>query len=119
MHANAQAELNLSFDQLIFHLADDIFKYHKTVAASVLVDSNYMASLRELRPKAAKFVSTRYDGVMAQRTVNLLGRTVDIQQLLSEHVKPSHPRPSHPFPITPCLPPLYRPSHMYRPLIYR
>jgi len=40
LYDEVQAELNLSFDQLIFHLSDDIFKYHKTVAANLLIGTH-------------------------------------------------------------------------------
>ena len=58
LYDEIEAELNLSFDQLIFHLSDDIYKYHKTVAASVLVDVKYINKFRELRPKARPHTHT-------------------------------------------------------------
>lgn len=86
LYDEIEAELNLSFDQLIFHLSDDIFKYYKTVVASVLIDKPYKSAFQKERPRAARLVNSRYVALMAQRHVNLLGRTVDINELLSQHV---------------------------------
>eukprot|EP00462_Mataza_sp_D1_P024883 CAMPEP_0175130372 /NCGR_PEP_ID=MMETSP0087-20121206/5972_1 /TAXON_ID=136419 /ORGANISM="Unknown Unknown, Strain D1" /LENGTH=1456 /DNA_ID=CAMNT_0016412587 /DNA_START=59 /DNA_END=4425 /DNA_ORIENTATION=+ len=87
LYDEIEAELNLAFTQMIFHLSKDIFKYYKTVASSVLIDKPYQRSFQSLRPKAATLINSRYVALMGQRHVNLLGRTVDIQNLISEHVK--------------------------------
>lgn len=86
LYDEVEAELNLSFLQLIFHMSEDIFKFYKTVASSILIEKGYRKDFKELKPDSATLINSRYVAVMAQRHVNLLGRTVDIKALLSEHV---------------------------------
>jgi hypothetical protein len=39
--AQVEAELSLSFEQLIYHLAEDIFGYYKTRASHVIITKDY------------------------------------------------------------------------------
>jgi cytoplasmic FMR1 interacting protein len=88
LYDEVEAELNLSFLQLIFHMSEDVFRFYKTVASSVLIDKDYQRNYRQVKDKenSAQLINSRYVAVMSQRHVNLLGRTVDINALLSEHV---------------------------------
>jgi len=82
LYNEVEAECSLSFDQLIFHLSNDIFKYFKALASSVNLNKDYY---RVLSQKPA-VQNSRYLTLMQQRHFTLLGRPVDINKLISSHV---------------------------------
>jgi len=86
LYDEVEAELNLSFDQLVFHLSEDVFKYFKTVASSVLIDKSYEKSFFAMKKKASDVVNSRYIALMKQRHIQLLGRSVDLNVLISQHI---------------------------------
>lgn len=89
LYDEIEAECNLAFDQLVFTLSEEIFKYYKSVAASVLVDKplkDAYAALKRGGAAALTAVNSRYESLMAQRNVQLLGRAIDLQMLIASHV---------------------------------
>lgn len=86
MFDEIEAEVNLVFDQLIVHLAEEIFKYFKTLAGTMLVDREFRDAYKLLKAGKMEVPVSRYSTLMAQRTVRLLGRVVNLQQLLAQHV---------------------------------
>lgn len=88
LYDEVEAELNLTFEQLIYHLAEDIFKYFKNLASTILINKSYDTKFFAL-PNAfgaktrATFVESRYVNLMSQRNIQLLGRNVDLNELLS------------------------------------
>jgi cytoplasmic FMR1 interacting protein len=84
LYDEVEAETALSFNQLVFSLGDDCFKYHKSVASSILVQKNFQRSFSELKRQGQTIVSTsRFAALMQQRHINLLGRPVDLHDVLS------------------------------------
>jgi cytoplasmic FMR1 interacting protein len=88
LYDEIEAELNLTFEQLLYHLAEDIFKYFKTLASTILVNKSYDTKFFQLPNAAGKvqratFIESRYLSLMSQRNIQLLGRNVNLNSLLS------------------------------------
>eukprot|EP00457_Paulinella_chromatophora_P000349 gb/GEZN01000349.1/.p1 GENE.gb/GEZN01000349.1/~~gb/GEZN01000349.1/.p1 ORF type:complete len:1473 (-),score=270.12 gb/GEZN01000349.1/:312-4730(-) len=81
-----EAECNLSFDQLVFHLSEDIFKYYKTLASRILIDKRYERAIMVFKKKDFEVTHSRYAALMQQRHVTLLGRTIDLNLLISQQI---------------------------------
>ena len=92
LYDEIEAELNLSFEQLLYALAEDIFKYFKTLASGILISKNYDAKFFAATGalgkanRASVFIESRYQSLMAQRNIQLLGRNVDLNALLSQSI---------------------------------
>lgn len=82
-----EAEVNLAFDQLIFNVAKQMFVYAKNLASQLMLDKGYKAQLQHLY-KNTKFEvdNKRFRTLMEQRHVQILGRSIDFQALVSQHV---------------------------------
>mmetsp|Transcript_12508 Transcript_12508/g.22725 ORF Transcript_12508/g.22725 Transcript_12508/m.22725 type:complete len:1296 (+) Transcript_12508:131-4018(+) len=81
-----EAEVNLAFDQLLIHLSGEIFKYFKTLAGSILLDNEFQTTYDKWRSGSLEVPVSRYRTLMSQQTVRLLGRTINLQVLLAQHV---------------------------------
>lgn len=86
LYDEVEAELNLSFAQLIFQLTDDVFKYFKTLSSSILIDKAYERKFDRLKNRGLSLVSSRYITLISQRHIVLLGRAMDIQARISEQI---------------------------------
>lgn len=83
-----EAEVNLCFDQFMFKLAKNIFRHYKKLAAIQKLDSE-----RKVAMQGSKSFWTQegiqpngYENVMAQRDIKLLGRSIDINKILSQMI---------------------------------
>lgn len=94
LYDEVEAELNLAFDQLVYHLSNDIYDYHRTLAAGVLVNKRFKAAFEAARASGAAGAAgagtgalsvrhARYEALMHQTHVTLLGRSVDVTHLLT------------------------------------
>mmetsp|Transcript_3212 Transcript_3212/g.4850 ORF Transcript_3212/g.4850 Transcript_3212/m.4850 type:complete len:1295 (+) Transcript_3212:39-3923(+) len=81
-----EAEVNLAFDQLLIHLSREIFFYFKTLAGSILIDCNFKQAYDRFKSGSLRVPVSRYTTLMSQQTVRLLGRVVNLQVLLAQHV---------------------------------
>ena len=83
-----EAEANLVFDQLVFLLSDELYTYYKNAAASARLDKAYRKRLEVSRGKTASLTARkhRYEVSMAQRHVRLLGRSIDLNFLITQHI---------------------------------
>ncbi len=86
LYDEIEAEVNLAFDQLVFNLSEEIFKYYKGVATTLLLDKSLKIIYAKLKKSGVATVSSRFETLMAQRHVQLLGRSVDLKLLISQHV---------------------------------
>ncbi|KAL7063158.1 hypothetical protein AAHC03_0794 [Spirometra sp. Aus1] len=82
-----EAEANLVFDQLVYKLSDQVFRYYKQYAACILLDKRFRAEAqrigwREAYPQPNRYAVT----LIRQRNVQLLGRTIDLSKLLSQRI---------------------------------
>jgi cytoplasmic FMR1 interacting protein len=86
LYDEVEAEVNLAFDQLVFNLSEEIFKYYKGVATNFLLDKPLASAYSKIKRGAISSVNSRFETLMAQRHVQILGRSVDLKTLISQHV---------------------------------
>jgi len=99
-----EAEINLAFDQFIAKLSNNIFSHYKARASryaqttnvraetkgkscSIILSKEYKGMLEEIfgdqRWDAPR---NRYEGILQQRHVQLLGRSVDVSKLFAQRM---------------------------------
>eukprot|EP00026_Physarum_polycephalum_P001363 Phypoly_transcript_01364.p1 GENE.Phypoly_transcript_01364~~Phypoly_transcript_01364.p1 ORF type:complete len:1135 (+),score=191.05 Phypoly_transcript_01364:297-3407(+) len=85
LYDEIEAEVNLCFDQLLFKLSEEIFTWFKVQASTILMDKPYRAQL-EIVYSTGRFnvPKSRYDVLMRQRHFQLLGRSLDLNNLISQ-----------------------------------
>ena len=84
-----EAEVNLCFDQVLFLLAEQVYTHYKTRAALMTSgDTRAPGSVDgEGDKQAARALGKSwYDTLLSQRCVTLLGRCVDLAQLLGQRM---------------------------------
>ena len=84
-----EAEVNLCFDQILFSLSEQIFTHYKT-RASLMMNSD-MRTPAELeaggdKQAARALGKSWYETLLSQRSINLLGRSVDLAHLLGQRL---------------------------------
>jgi len=78
-----QAEVNLVFDQLVFHLADDVFASLKAVATLQTMDKALQAKLADGLELAGQRLARH---VAAHGQVDILGKKIDMKHLLTKRL---------------------------------
>jgi len=87
MYNEIEAEANLVLEQLTFLLSNSIYRHYKDCAAASHLEKSYKGKLEEM--KQAPFLTIpkrRFEVLMTQRHVLLLGRYVDLRYLVGRHV---------------------------------
>ncbi|XP_050734850.1 cytoplasmic FMR1-interacting protein-like isoform X1 [Eriocheir sinensis] len=89
LYDEIEAEVNLCFDQFVFKLSEQVFAYYKHLAGSILLDKRFRSeciqnSLRIHYPPA-----NRYETLLKQRHVQLLGRSIDLNKLICQRINAS------------------------------
>merc|ERR1712078_636197 len=72
-----QAEVNLAFDQLVFHLADDVFASLKQVASLQCMDKDLQLKLADGLELAGQRLARH---AAAQGQVEILGKKIDMKR---------------------------------------
>lgn len=88
LYDEVEAETNLVFDQLVYLVADEAYGYYKSIGASSTIDKLYGHTIERL--KGSQFVGIRkrrYDSLLAQKSVHVLGRHVNLSYLISQHIQ--------------------------------
>tara|TARA_B110000971_G_C19820784_1_gene413257 strand:+ start:168 stop:782 length:615 start_codon:yes stop_codon:yes gene_type:complete len=93
------AKVNLVFDQIVYLISDEMFKHFKNASSSLLLDDNYKATIvrgktdtknknqNQSHNKHSLSISERRFQIPAnQRHIMLLGRSVDLNFLISSHI---------------------------------
>ena len=75
-----QAEVNLAFDQLVFHLADEVFASLKQVASLQCMDKDLQLKLADGLELAGQRLARH---AAAQGQVDILGKKIDMKRLLT------------------------------------
>uniref|UniRef100_A0A672NHS8 Cytoplasmic FMR1-interacting protein 2-like n=1 Tax=Sinocyclocheilus grahami TaxID=75366 RepID=A0A672NHS8_SINGR len=78
--------VNLCFDQFVYKLADQIFAYYKAMAGSVLLDKRFRAECKNYGVIIPYPPSNRYETLLKQRHVQLLGRSIDLNRLITQRI---------------------------------
>ncbi|CAL8393900.1 unnamed protein product [Boreogadus saida] len=86
LYDEIEAEVNLCFDQFVYKLADQIFAYYKILAASLLLDKRLRTDCKNQGANIPWPASNRYETLLKQRHVQLLGRSIDLNRLLTQRV---------------------------------
>lgn len=87
LYEEIEAETNLVFDQLVYKLSDQVFRHYKRHAASILLDKRFRAEAQrggwhEVYPPPKRYAAA----LLRQRHVQLLGRTIDLNRLISQRI---------------------------------
>uniref|UniRef100_A0A8C9P712 Cytoplasmic FMR1-interacting protein n=1 Tax=Spermophilus dauricus TaxID=99837 RepID=A0A8C9P712_SPEDA len=86
LYDEIEAEVNLCFDQFVYKLADQIFAYYKVMAGSLLLDKRLRSECKNQGATIHLPPSNRYETLLKQRHVQLLGRSVDLNRLITQRV---------------------------------
>ncbi|MGH0142692.1 UNVERIFIED_CONTAM: hypothetical protein FKN15_076575 [Acipenser sinensis] len=86
LYDEIEAEVNLCFDQFVYKLADQIFAYYKILAGSLLLDKRLRAECKNQSANIPWPASNRYETLLKQRHVQLLGRSIDLNRLITQRV---------------------------------
>eukprot|EP00485_Elphidium_margaritaceum_P018770 CAMPEP_0202730760 /NCGR_PEP_ID=MMETSP1385-20130828/186801_1 /ASSEMBLY_ACC=CAM_ASM_000861 /TAXON_ID=933848 /ORGANISM="Elphidium margaritaceum" /LENGTH=1334 /DNA_ID=CAMNT_0049397039 /DNA_START=27 /DNA_END=4031 /DNA_ORIENTATION=+ len=90
LYDEIEAEVNLVFDQLMFTLYRKIFDYYKNKASKILLDKTFQSKLRRgLGSRLGQQMSlplARYTCIFKQKHVAILGRSIDVESLLTEQL---------------------------------
>eukprot|EP00911_Craspedida_sp_UC1_P002217 UC1_evm1s1691 len=89
LYDEVEAEVDLCFDQFIYKLSDKIFAHYKVLASSIMLDKEFDNTVARNKVKMRKASPKRYDILLRQRHFQLLGRTVDVNRLVSQRVNAS------------------------------
>ena len=87
LYDEIEAEVNLVFDQLIFLISDHVYSYYKDNIGSRTIDGPYRERLFLMRRAYSLDVpARRCDVPMSQRHIQVLGRVIDLNLLITQHV---------------------------------
>lgn len=96
LYSEIEAEVNLCFDQMLYKLSNQVYSFYKIQASKVLIDKPYLSALEIVNGQGPDAVAMthkpfcvpkcRFHTMLAQRHVQLLGRTVDLNRLISQRV---------------------------------
>lgn len=86
LYDEIEAEVNLCFDQLVYKLAEMIFAYYKELAGSMLLDRRFRKECKKYGIEIPCQKANKYDSILRQKHVQILGRSVDMSRLLSQRI---------------------------------
>eukprot|EP00629_Pelagomonadales_sp_RCC1024_P017002 CAMPEP_0119275140 /NCGR_PEP_ID=MMETSP1329-20130426/13283_1 /TAXON_ID=114041 /ORGANISM="Genus nov. species nov., Strain RCC1024" /LENGTH=1260 /DNA_ID=CAMNT_0007275501 /DNA_START=313 /DNA_END=4095 /DNA_ORIENTATION=+ len=86
LYDEIEAEVNLVFDQLIFLISDHVYSYYKDVIGSRLIDGPYKERLLQVQKRNLDVPSRRYHIPSSQRHIQVLGRVIDLNILITQHM---------------------------------
>ncbi|XP_071124778.1 cytoplasmic FMR1-interacting protein 2-like isoform X3 [Mytilus edulis] len=89
LYDEVEAEVNLCFDQFVYKLSDQIFAYYKHLAGSIMLDKRFRAECVSQNVKINYPVANRYETLLKQRHVQILGRSIDLNKLVGQRVNAS------------------------------
>ncbi|XP_064636009.1 cytoplasmic FMR1-interacting protein-like isoform X2 [Lineus longissimus] len=84
LYDEVEAEVNLCFAQFVYKLSDQIFTHFKHVAGSILLERNMREECKKVEKSHLKL--NKYDTLLKQRHIQLLGRMLDLNHLISQRV---------------------------------
>lgn len=86
LYDEVEAEVNLCFDQFVYKLSDQIFAYYKHWAGSIMLDKRFRSECAKFNLKIPYPLSNRYHTLLRQRHIQLLGRSIDLNRLISQRI---------------------------------
>lgn len=87
LYDEIEAEANLALDQLVFLISDDFYRHYKNMAASICLEKSFKHVLEEVKSSSHfQIRAKRYDSVVSQKSIQLLGRSINFSFLIKQHV---------------------------------
>ncbi|CAD5220900.1 unnamed protein product [Bursaphelenchus okinawaensis] len=86
LYDEVEAEVNLCFDQFVFKLSEAVFQHYKQLAATMLLDKGFKSDCTRLGIAVRTPLTARYETLLKQRHVQLLGRSIDLNRLISQRI---------------------------------
>eukprot|EP00520_Triparma_pacifica_P016970 CAMPEP_0118647642 /NCGR_PEP_ID=MMETSP0785-20121206/8721_1 /TAXON_ID=91992 /ORGANISM="Bolidomonas pacifica, Strain CCMP 1866" /LENGTH=1553 /DNA_ID=CAMNT_0006539761 /DNA_START=145 /DNA_END=4803 /DNA_ORIENTATION=+ len=87
LYDEIQAEVNLAFDQLVFSISDETYTYHKDMAATFHLPDSFKNTVEAAMKANVLTKSVRRHFIpTSQRHLQLLGRSIDLNHLVSQHI---------------------------------
>eukprot|EP00750_Incisomonas_marina_P018208 INCI2756.2.p1 GENE.INCI2756.2~~INCI2756.2.p1 ORF type:complete len:1058 (-),score=201.37 INCI2756.2:130-3303(-) len=87
MFNEIEAEVQIVFAELVLRLADDAYAYHKDRAAYDALPKEQKVLLAKKGKTAVPTVVRHFEVMLAQRNIELLGRSVDLNGILSKKIQ--------------------------------
>ena len=81
-----ESEVNLCFDQFVYKLSDQIFTYYKWLASSIHLDKGFRVECKSRGTEIVWPPPNRYETLLQQRHLQLLGRSIDFNRLVSQRI---------------------------------
>ncbi|KAK4321422.1 hypothetical protein Pmani_007761 [Petrolisthes manimaculis] len=89
LYDEIEAEVNLCFDQFVFKLSEQVFAYYKHLAGSILLDKRFRSECGHHNMRIHYPPANRYETLLKQRHVQLLGRSIDLNKLICQRINAS------------------------------
>ncbi|XP_072040304.1 cytoplasmic FMR1-interacting protein 2-like isoform X3 [Amphiura filiformis] len=86
LYDEIEAEVNLCFDQLVYKLSDQIFAHYKALAASIMLDKRFRTECQNNGISIPYPMPNRYETLLRQRHLQLLGRSIDLNRLITQRI---------------------------------
>ncbi|XP_022241956.1 cytoplasmic FMR1-interacting protein-like [Limulus polyphemus] len=86
LYDEVEAEVNLCFDQFVYKLSEQISAYYKNLAGSILLDKRFRAECASYGTTFSYPAANRYETLLKQRHVQLLGRSIDLNRLIAQRI---------------------------------
>lgn len=89
LYSEIESEVNLAFEQLIFKFSEKSFLHYKQKAAVMMLDKDLRTQLETAfsdRIQRLHVPKSRLELLYRQRHIQLLGRTIDLNELVSQRV---------------------------------
>ncbi|KAK3928668.1 Cytoplasmic FMR1-interacting protein [Frankliniella fusca] len=86
LYDEVEAEVNLCFDQFVYKLSEQIFTHYKQLASSILLDKRFRSECAATGAYLPYPRANRYETLLKQRHVLLLGRSIDLNRLITQRI---------------------------------
>ncbi len=87
LYDEVEGEVNLAFDQLVYKVSSHVWDQHKQQASCAALNAKYLEALKQVDPEAVYVPSkSRWKVVAQQRHLQLLGRHVNVAELISQRL---------------------------------
>lgn len=115
LYDEVEAEVNLCFDQFVYILSEQIFRAYKQTAACIILDKRFRDEFNKIQSQATQYQNnlqatpdgspshgnsatnwshhnikvpntSRYETLMKQRHIQLLGRSINLSRLISQRI---------------------------------
>ncbi|KAG1699375.1 Cytoplasmic FMR1-interacting protein [Nymphon striatum] len=86
LYDEVEAEVNLCFDQFVYKLSEQIFAYFKHLAGSIVLDKRFRAECAREETRIPYPSANRYETLLKQRHIQLLGRSIDLNKLIAQRI---------------------------------